>query len=151
MKRASLIRVLASGLLLGCVIVVGCKDKEDPATVPVPSGEPATTAAAPAPTTSTTEDPAASASASATAAPPPVAGTGAAVPHKGESIDACCNALRAVAKSGKTSTAKAKAASAAAVCPGIAKLVKDGTTSRSAGLSQIRSALTGYDVPGECR
>lgn len=151
MKRASLIRVLASGLLLGCVMVVGCKDKEDPATVPVPSGEPAPTAA-PAATTSATEDPAASAGASgAPTAPPPVAGTGTPVPHKAESIDGCCNALRAVAKSGKTSTAKAKAASAAAVCPGIAKLVKDGTTSRSAGLSQIRSALTGYDVPGECR
>jgi hypothetical protein len=38
MKRASLVRVLASGLLLGSVIFVGCKDKEEPASVPVPSG-----------------------------------------------------------------------------------------------------------------
>lgn len=149
MKRASLVRVLASGLLLGSVIFVGCKDKEEPASVPVPSGEPAATASAPT-TTTTTEDPDAGAPAASTPAanPQPVATV---TTRKGESIDACCTALRGVAKSGKTATAKSKAAAAAAVCPGIAKLVKDGTTSRSAGLAQIRSALTGFSVPPECQ
>ena len=144
--------MLASGLLLGTVLFIGCKDKEPPAEVPIPTGTPAAVTADPPPTPTATEDPDAGAPAASTPAATPQPGVaGTATAKKGESIDACCSALNAVAKSGKTALAKSKAASAAAVCPGIAKLVKDGTTSRSAGLTQIRSALTGFTVPPECQ
>jgi len=116
----------------------------------VPSST-ATTVAAPDPTPApaASGDPAAAASGTPATPQPVVTATN--TPTKHETIDACCSALSAVQKSGKTATAKSKAAAAAAVCPGIAKLVKNGTTSRSAGLAQIRSSLTGFDVPGECR
>lgn len=148
MERSNVVRVLLGCLLLGSVIATGCKKEEDPATVPVPSAS----AAAPAPTPSA--EPTTTASAAATdtptAAPQPVAAT-TATARKGESIDACCSALKAVQKSGKTAIAKSKAAAAAGVCPGVAKLVKDGTITRSAGLAQVRTSLSGFDVPGECR
>lgn len=150
MERSNVVRVLLGCLILGSGIVTGCKKEEDPATVPVPSA----TQAAPVPS-DTAPDPAASASAAASASDAPTAAAPqaavTATAKKGESIDACCSALKAVQKSGKTAIAKSKAASAAAVCPGIAKMVKDGTITRSAGLTQVRSALAGFDVPGECR
>ncbi len=148
MERSISVRLLLGLLLAGSVATFGCKKSEDPATVPVPT----TTAAAPTPpepTSTATEDPTAAAS-GAPATPPPVV-TATQTPTKHETIDACCSALSAISKSGKSATAKSKAASAAAVCPGIAKLVKNGTTSRTAGLAQIRSAMTGFDIPGECR
>ncbi len=155
MKRVSVIRVLSCCLALSAALVVGCKDKEDPATVPVPTANATTAAAAQttAPAAAATDAPSGTPTGGATAPtqPPTGAGPVTTTPQKNESIDACCSALNAVAKSGKSATAKSKAASAAAVCPGVAKLVKAGTTSRSAGLSQIRSALVGFDVPGECR
>lgn len=148
MKSSNCVRVLMGVLLAGSLATVGCKKSEDPATVPVPS---TTAAAAPAPTVTATETPSATAAASeAPTAPAPVVTT-TQTTTKHETIDACCSALSAIQKSGKTAAAKAKAAQAAAVCPGIAKLVKAGTTARSAGLAQIRSAMTGFDVPGECR
>jgi hypothetical protein len=146
MERSISVRLLLGLLLAGSVATFGCKKSEDPATVPVPT----TTAAAvtpPEPTNTATEDPSAS---GAPTTPPPVV-TATHTPTKHETIDACCSALSAISKSGKSATAKSKAASAAAVCPGIAKLVKNGTTSRTAGLAQIRSAMTGFDIPGECR
>ncbi len=146
MERSISVRLLLGLLLAGSVATFGCKKSEDPATVPVPT----TTAAAvtpPEPTSTATEDPSAS---GAPTTPPPVV-TATHTPTKHETIDACCSALSAISKSGKSATAKSKAASAAAVCPGIAKLVKNGTTSRTAGLAQIRSAMTGFDIPGECR
>src|SRR5262245_11564193 len=133
MKRAMALRVVLGALVLGGMVSVGCKKSEDPVTVPTSS---AAETAPPAPTPPPAASDTASAAASATAAPPPVATTTA---KKGESIDACCNALKGVAKSGKTAAAKSKAAAAAAVCPGIAKLVKDGQTAHASGLSQIRS------------
>ncbi len=147
MERSNVVRVLLGCLLLGSVIATGCKKDEDPATVPVPSASQAAEAppppsAEPAATASATEAP--------TAAPQPVAAT-TPTARKGESIDSCCSALKAVQKSGKTAIAKSKAAAAAGVCPGVAKLVKDGTITRSAGLAQIRTSLSGFDVPGECR
>lgn len=150
MERSICVRLVLGLFLAGSLATVGCKKSEDPATVPVPS---TTAAAAPAPTPTTTEDPAASGSAAASGAPvaPQPVVTATNTPTKHETIDACCSALAAIQKSGKTATAKSKAASAAAVCPGIAKLVKAGTTSRSAGLAQIRSSMTGFDIPGECR
>ncbi|MFO0586329.1 MAG: hypothetical protein U0441_02255 [Polyangiaceae bacterium] len=152
MESSKCVRVLLGVLLVGSLATVGCKKSEDPATVPVPS---TTAAAAPAPTTTAaaagTESPSGAPSASeAPATPPPVA-TNTQTTTKHETIDACCSALSAIQKSGKTAAAKAKAAQAAAVCPGIAKLVKAGTTARTAGLAQIRSAMTGFDVPGECK
>jgi hypothetical protein len=148
MERSNVVRVLLGCLFLGSVMVTGCKKEEDPATVPVPSASqaapaPAPSAAEPAP--SATEAP----TAAPTAAPQP-AGTVVA-PKKGESIDSCCSALKAVAKSGKTAIAKSRAAAAAGVCPGIAKLVKDGTITRQAGLTQVRTSLSGFDAPAECK
>lgn len=156
MERSKFVRVLLGTLVLGSMIMAGCKkDEEDPATVPVPSAPQAAVPADPAPAGSDTgsgSNTGAEAPSAAAAAPPqPATPSTAPVAKKGESIDACCSALRAVQKSGKTAIAKSKAASAAAVCPGISKLVKDGTITRSAGLTQVRSALSGFDVPGECR
>ena len=151
MERSIFVRVLLGCLLLGSVMATGCKKEEDPATVPVPSATQAAAAPSTAePAPSASEAPTAAATDAPSAAPQPVASTTNA-PKKGESIDACCSALKSVAKSGKTAIAKSKAASATAVCPGVAKLVKDGSISRSAGLQQVRSALAGFDVPGECR
>jgi hypothetical protein len=150
MERSICVRLVLGLFLVGSLATLGCKKSEDPATVPVPSTT--TAAAAPAPTPTTTEDPAASGSGAASGAPAPQpVVTATTTPTKHETIDACCSALSAIQKSGKTAKAKSKAASAAAVCPGIAKLVKAGTTSRSAGLAQIRSSMTGFDIPGECR
>ena len=150
MERSKRVRFVVGLLVIGGLIAVGCKKDEDPASVPVPSQS---AAATPPPAPTTTEDPDAGApetpSATPNTNPQPVVTT--TVPKKQESIDACCSALRAVQKSGKTAIAKSKAAAAAGVCPGIAKLVKDGTTSRSAGLAQIRSSLTGFAVPPECQ
>lgn len=155
MKRHTVIL----GALVSCVIAIAACKKEDPEPITVPV--PTSTAAAPAPPAAG-DDAGAPGDAGAgddASAPGAAAGDPAQpqtpvtthTPTKQESIDACCNALRSVQKSGKSAAAKAKAAQAAAICPGIAKLVKTGTTSRSAGLSQIRSALVGFDVPGECR
>jgi hypothetical protein len=147
MKRSMFARCLAFALLASSVLWVGCKDKEEPATVPVGStSEPA--APAPTPSAAPSETASAEPSSAPTAAQPVATNT---APVQGASIDACCSALNAIQKSGKTAQVKAKAAAAAAACPGIAKLVKEGKTGRSAGLAQIRSALTGFDAPGECR
>lgn len=148
MKRSIVASLFVGLVVAGSLSAVGCGNKtEDPAVVPVPS---TTAAAAPTPTATATatEDPSAAASGTAAPTPQPVVTTNTPVKH--ESIDACCSALNAVSKSGKTAVAKSKAASAAAVCPGIAKLVKAGTTTRAAGLAQIRSALAGFDAPSEC-
>ena len=156
MERSNVVRVLLGCLILGSVVVTGCKkDEEEPASVPIPSAATATVAAdpAPAPTEAPSADPSAAATDApgATAAAQPAGTATAPVAKKGESIDACCSALRAVQKSGKTAIAKSRAAAAAGVCPGVAKLVKDGTVSRSAGLAQIRTSLAGFDAPAECR
>jgi hypothetical protein len=158
MKRSIGLRWLLGGLLASSLTLFGCKKDEDPATVPIPSGAASSAPAATTPPPAAADADAGSdagtgapqaSGASTAATPQPLATTTA--PAKQESIDACCTALKAIQKSGKSAIAKSKAASAAAVCPGIAKLVKAGTTGRAAGLSQIRSALTGFDVPGECR
>jgi hypothetical protein len=83
------------------------------------------------------------------AAPTPVAP--AAPTYDPKSLDACCAALDAVKRSGRGVEAKRKSAQADQICPGISKLVRDGKTTRDAGLAQIRSALTGVDVPPECQ
>lgn len=156
----------AALFVLGVVALGGCKDKEpEPQAVPVPTGAATTLAADPAPS-GAAPTPADSAAAGASAAlSPSGAPTGAAPPSQpatpsdpaapkkpsGGSIDACCSALSAIKSSGKPATVKAKAAAAAAVCPGIASRVKSGETSRSAALTQIRSAMVGAEVPGECR
>jgi hypothetical protein len=151
MERSNVFRVLLGCLLLGSVIATGCKKEEDPVDVPVPSASQAAATPPPAPEPAASASEAPSATEAPTAAPPPVAVTTATAAKKGESIDACCSALRAVQKSGKTAIAKSRAAAAAGVCPGVAKLVKDGTVTRSAGLTQVRSSLGGSEAPAECR
>ncbi len=150
MKRSSSAQLLMGLLLAGSLAAVSCKKSEDPATIPVPSSTAAVVAPTPTATATATEDPSGAPGASGAPATPQPVVTATNTPTKHESIDACCSALAAISKSGKTAVAKSKAASAAAVCPGIAKLVKAGTTSRSAGLAQIRSALAGFDTPSEC-
>jgi hypothetical protein len=66
-------------------------------------------------------------------------------------IDSCCAALAAVKHSGRGGRAKSKASRAAEICPGIAALVRQGRSTRQAALTQIKSALVGSDVPGECQ
>ncbi|MFO0758602.1 MAG: hypothetical protein U0359_19065 [Byssovorax sp.] len=121
--------------------LAGCgKKSEDPQAVPVPSGTAAAVAA--------DSGAAASATAPVTAAPTTPVVVNPEVQQ--QPIDACCAALAAEARSGKSKDAKAKAAQAATICPGIAKLVKSGATTRASALTQIRSALVGVTVPGEC-
>lgn len=153
MERSNCVRVLLGVFLAGSLTTLGCKKDEEPATVPVPATTAAaTTAPAATATAAATDAPSgAPAATDAPTAPPQPVATNTQTTTKHETIDACCSALAAIQKSGKTATAKSKAAAAAAVCPGIAKLVKAGTTSRTAGLAQIRSAMTGFDVPGECK
>jgi hypothetical protein len=123
----------------------GCKKEADPQAVPVPSGTP--TAVAPTPTGAAESGTAAATVAATPPPPPPVAPA----PVAQASIDGCCAALSAVAKSGRGKEAKTKSASAARICSGIAKLVKEGKTARGSALTQIRSQLAGVDVPSECR
>lgn len=145
--RAALVLALAA-----LALTPACKKGEEPAPIPV------TASSAP---TVVTADPAAAAAAAAAptvtttavtpvpAAPAPTAAT-ATTGKKGDSIDACCAALKAVEKSGRDAATKAKFRQASAVCPGIAGLVKDGKTPRSAALTQIKASLVGVSVPGEC-
>ena len=158
-------RTSAAALFALSVLVLGaCTQKEaDPQAVPVPTGTAAAVTADPGPTGAapTTGDPpmgdAADGGADASAAavaptPPPAGGSDAPTPKAagGGSIDACCSALGAM-RTTKNPSLKPKVEAAYSVCGGIAKRVKAGETSRSAALTQIRSAMVGSDVPGECR
>jgi hypothetical protein len=131
-------------LILGALALAACKKDADSQ-----AGAGTATSAAPLPP-STGEATAASAMASVTAAPTPPPPPVAAAPVQQASIDACCSALSAVGKSGRGRDAKAKSAQASKVCPGIAKLVKEGKTTRASALTQIKSALVGVDIPSEC-
>ncbi len=125
--------------------VMGCKKEAEPELITVSSATPATVASDSAPAADTV--------ASAEAPKPvpmPVTHTTATAPVKGESIDACCAALSAVERSGRDAATKAKYRQAAAVCPGIAALVKSGKTQRGPGLAQVKSALAGTSAPAEC-
>jgi hypothetical protein len=143
MNRSShaLVLIVASALSLAA-----CKKQEEPQAVPLPSATtPAPVGADSSGAAGTTAD--APVTAAPTVAPPVVN------PHPVQqaSIDACCSALAAVAHSGRGKDAKIKSAQASKICPGIAKLVKSGQTTRASALTQIKSALVGVDVPGECR
>ncbi|MDI1451354.1 hypothetical protein [Polyangium sp. 6x1] len=138
---------------LGALLFTGCKKEEEaPQAVPIPS-------AAPAPVKATEDAPqAAQGSAAGSAAPAEAAPTPSAAPTPTEapkavaapSIDGCCSALQALAKDPKAnSTVKSKAASAAAMCAGTAKLVKEGKASRSTALTQIRATMAG-SAPSAC-
>jgi hypothetical protein len=122
------------------VVLAGCPKKEEPQAIPVPS------ASAPAPAASAAD------TAAATAAPTPVPTHVAPPPTPvvGQSIDSCCSALSAIAKSGRDAATKSKAAMAAGICVRIAPLVKSGQTSRSGGLTQVKSSLIGVTIPPEC-
>lgn len=143
--------------MLGVVLVLGaasfgCSKKEEAQTVPVPSAAPAAPAgsaegAAAASGATTT----AAAAPTVTTRPQPTTTTTQPVPTRNESIDACCSALSSMKSSAKDAIAKRKAEAAAAVCPGIARLVKSGQTTRAAALTQIRSALVGTPPPSACQ
>jgi len=144
MKRSFSALVL---LVCGSLALVACKKSEEPAPVPVPTGS-----AAPTPVAN--DAPPASAAAADTSAaavvappPPPVA----AAPVNAQPIDACCSALGAVSKSGRSADTKSKAALSAKICSGIAPLVKSGKTTRASALTTIRSQMSGAELPPECR
>lgn len=147
-----------SAVLFAVLALTACKGKEEePQAVPVPTAAPTTVAADPPPTGAapTGDAPAPDAPDASAAAvaptPQPAGGSDAPTPKpSGGSIDACCSALSA-ARATKNISHKTKIEAAYSVCGGIAKRVKAGETSRSAALTQIRSALIGIPVPGECR
>jgi hypothetical protein len=62
----------------------------------------------------------------------------------------CCSALRSAAGSQKSPADKSKFESAAASCDGIAVLVKNGTSQRSAAMGSVRAALRGETPPAAC-
>jgi len=143
-------------LAFGALLLSGCKkDEEAPQAVPIPSA-----ASAPA---AVKEDPKPAQTAGGSAAgtvgsgtpdavppPPPPAETAPAKPAPQASIDGCCAALSGIGKSGLPAATKAKAAAAAAVCAGSAKLVKEGKVSRSSALAQIGASMGGQ-APAECK
>lgn len=139
-------------LSLAVLTMAACKGKEtEPQTVPLPSSSAvAAVTADPTPTGSAAPAESAAPAASADLAPPPP-DTAAPKPTGGGSIDACCSALDAIAKSGKDAISKNRAASAAAVCKGLSKAVKDGSANRARSLTTIRAQLQGTDIPGACR
>lgn len=145
--------------LIGLVVVGGCKGKEEePQIIPMPTSSAAGSvkadpgpsgSAAPAAgdTASATGSAAPATTQSAAPTPPttPVTPTG----PRGESIDGCCSALAAYKSSGRPADVKAKAATAATICSGIAKRVKDGQVSRSSAMTTIKAQIAGLSVP-EC-
>lgn len=152
-------RTSVAAALFAVLALSACKGKEEePQAVPVPTGAPTTMAADPPPTGAapTGDAPMADAAdggadaSAAVAAPQTGGGSAAPTPKPGGSIDACCSALAAMRSTKKVSD-KTKIEAAYSVCGGIAKRVKAGETSRSAALTQIRSALVGITAPGECR
>src|SRR5262245_2114825 len=107
MKQSMAVRYLVCFLFAGCVAAVGCKKSEEAATVPVgTSSETATPAPAATPTASDSASGSGAASGAPAAAPQQPAASASATAKKGESIDGCCAALKAVQKSGKTAAAK---------------------------------------------
>jgi hypothetical protein len=139
MSQANFSRTTGLMLALAGLVVVSCGKKDE-------GGQDASAAAASAAPTTVAADQDAGAIATPTPPPRPVNTT----PPRSESIDACCSAISAIKQSGKDTITKRKAEAAAAVCPGIARLVKDGKTSRKDALTQIRSALSGATAPSEC-
>jgi hypothetical protein len=136
--------VLGSALLL-VLLSGGCKkDESKPDTVKDTSAAQDTSTAAPAPTPA----PTASASTSPDGGPDTATPSSATTAVHGYSIDGCCSALQAQAKTA-AATQKARAKQAAQLCSSIAGLVKDGRTSHAAALTQLRSAAGG-SLPGAC-
>ncbi|TKC97050.1 hypothetical protein [Polyangium fumosum] len=138
-------------IALGALLFTGCKKEEEaPQAVPLPS-------AAPAPVKATEDTPqAAQGSAAGSAAPAEVAPSAAPAPTEppkavaAPSIDGCCSALQALSKDAKSSsTVRSKAATAASMCAGTAKLVKEGKAPRSTALTQIRATMAG-SAPAAC-
>lgn len=152
--------LFATTSAIASLALAGCKDKEEAGTTGAAAETVATAAetatAAPMMASATaTPDPAPDAGAvpsptPTTATPSTDTAPVAAPSTGGGSIEACCNALSAVKTSGKGGVAKDKSARAATMCRSIAPLVKAGTTSRSAALTQIKSALQGVSAPPEC-
>jgi len=153
MKRSTVALTL---LVCGSFALAACSKKEETTETPILSAAPPTTLT-PVPTQSGEPEapPADSGAANAApepAAPPPAAAPApATAPKKAESIDACCAALKSIQSSGLPAATKTKAQQASMVCSGIAKLVKDGKTSRASAMTQIRSAMVGASVPAACQ
>jgi hypothetical protein len=148
--RHSLAIALGSTVLL-VSLLGGCKKEETAAeTVKDTSAEgtpkPAPTAA-PTPSAAATD----SAATSPDGGPPPTdvpVATGHVQP-KGQGLEACCSALNSEAANAPQAK-KARAKQAAALCGSISSLVKQGSTSRGAALTSLRSAAGG-SLPGACR
>jgi hypothetical protein len=145
-----LLLIITGGLLFGSA----CSKEEQPQSIPVPSGAPsAAPVAADTSTAANTAAPAPSAVAPAvdTAATPQPGINTKAQQQAGASIEPCCAALNTMSVlSGKSAESKAKAGAASKACYGIAKLVKDGKTSKAAAMAQIRSSLGDVSPPPEC-
>jgi hypothetical protein len=144
------ITALGSTVLL-VVLLGGCKkDESAPDTVKDTSAQD-TAAAAPTPAATTT----AAAADSAARGPdggalaPTEVPSGSYAHQKGQGLDACCSALQSNASSAPA-THKPRAKQAAMLCQSISTLVKQGSTSRAAALTQLRSAAGG-SLPGACR
>lgn len=148
-------------LLCGGLTLAACgkKDNDAGSTSSAAATAAATATATAAPTATATAAPAdtgAPAASDSAAAPPadtasaaPVATTNVVAPQRG--IEDCCAALAAVATSGRGRAAKNRSFRALEVCPGIAAQVRAGRATRSAALTQVRSALVGHPVPAACR
>lgn len=133
----------------GALFFAGCKKEEaEPQAVPLPSAPAPVKAVAEAqPAQPAQEASAAVAPPAQPVAPPP---TEAPKPVAQASIDGCCSALAGIGKSGLPAAVKSKAAVASATCASIAKLVKEGKTSRASALAQINATMGGA-APAECK
>ena len=153
-RRASALLILVTSVTSGLLRTGAGKKEEDPQSIPVPAAAPSA-----APVAADTSTAAASSAAPAPSAVAPTTDT-AATPQPptgtktaagGQNIDTCCAALSTMSLlSGKSAESKAKAGAVSKACYGISKLVKEGKTTRSAGLLQVKSALGDVTPPPEC-
>ena len=157
-STSALVLIVCGGLAL---VACGSKEEGGATTGAAASAAPPATAAATATATATAEPTASAAPAETASAAPEASGSAApadsAAPANTPTaapslpIEPCCAALDRVKGSGRSKGAKKKASQAATVCHKVAPLVRAGRSTRAQALTQVRSALTGSDVPPSCR
>ncbi|MEZ4438039.1 MAG: hypothetical protein R3B72_03065 [Polyangiaceae bacterium] len=136
---------MRAGWLLGLPLLIGagCKDEVEPVDVPFEGVDPEPTPR-PKPPPAPDAEASATASAPAPAAPKPGGAPAAA------SMQQCCNALHAAARTAADEGTKRVNQQAASLCSQLVVSVQQGKITRSAALAQVRSSLLGA-APSSCR
>ena len=143
-------RAVFSMLMAISALSFGCKQQSREEPEPAPAATPSATATPPPTIAPPTPPPEVSIPPPVQPTPPPApapAGSAAAKKATPESIKACCAALK---KEGESAADKGLYTTAAASCDAIEKLVANGTTKKSAALTQLRASLRGGKLPAGC-